>query len=341
MADPIKVMIAGVGGASLGTEIRKSLSLAGGYDIYGCDVSRTAYGLYEKEFSNTWYVSRDDYVQSVLRACLECEAGILIPGGEQPMVLLGDAHGTFADAGIRLLSNTPEVISLNSDKNKTFQLLAECGISIPRTVALNNKRDLEQIGQPCIVKPATGSGGSAGVFFALNVDEAMVYADFIRKSGSQPVAQEYIDDREGEFTIGVLSLPNGRVAGSIALRRTFDAKLSVAYRGRGGLISSGYSQGYIGEYSELCRQAEEIAKSIGSRGPLNIQGRVCDGTLLPFEINPRFSASTFLRAMAGFNEIDILIKYLASGQEPTPKTIRTGWYLRSLSEQYIPSEDLK
>ena len=48
---PVRVMIAGIGGASLGTEIRKSLTLAGGYEIYGCDVSKTAYGLYEDEFA--------------------------------------------------------------------------------------------------------------------------------------------------------------------------------------------------------------------------------------------------------------------------------------------------
>jgi len=134
---------------------------------------------------------------------------------------------------------------------------------------------------PCMfIKPATGSGGSAGVFYAVNADEAMIYADFIRRSGNPPIAQEYVSEAEGEFTIGVLSLPDGRVAGSIALRRTLDAKLSVAYRGRGGVISSGYTQGHIGEYTDICRQAERIAEVIGSRGPINIQGRVRDGVWL-------------------------------------------------------------
>jgi carbamoyl-phosphate synthase large subunit len=341
MASPIKVMIAGIGGASLGTEIRKSLSLAGGYEIYGCDVSRTAYGLYEQGFAKTWLVSRDDYVAGVLKACLAAGAGFLIPGGEQPMTLLGAASGILAAADIRLLANTSEVISLYSDKKKTFEYLAECGIPIPRTISVNNRNDLDYVGLPCIVKPATGSGGSAAVFFAVSVDEAMIYSDFIRRTGSPPVAQEYVDEREGEFTIGVLSLSDGRVAGSIALRRVLDAKLSVAYRGRGGLISSGYSQGHIGEYRDLCRQAERIAEAIGSCGPINIQGRVRDGVLLPFEINPRFSASTYLRAMAGFNEVDILIRYLVSGVPPHTPMIRPGWYMRSLTEQYVADEHLK
>ena len=341
MTGTIKVMIAGTGGASLGTELGKSLHLAGGYQIFGCDISRTAYGLYDAGFTKTYLIHRDDYVTDVLNACLDSGAEFLIPGGEQPMALLGAATSFLASSGIRLLANSPEVIATYSDKNKTFQCLAVAGISIPCTTTINCREDLDHVGMPCIVKPATGSGGSAAVFFAVTHDEAMLYAEFIRKTGSAPIAQEYIDDAEGEFTIGVLSLPDKQIAGSIALRRALDAKLSVAYRGRGGLISSGYSQGHIGEYRELCQQAEKIAKAIGSCGPVNIQGRVRKGVLLPFEINPRFSASAYLRAMSGFNEVDILIKYLLNGSLPNMPSIKSGWYLRSLTEQYIPDERLK
>lgn len=257
------------------------------------------------------------------------------------MALLGRSSKMFTDAGIYMLANTPEVIAENSDKLKSFAYLAQCGVPIPKTTIINTKSDLDYVGLPCIVKPATGSGGSAAVFFAVSADEAMIYAEFIRRSGSQPVGQEYVGDNEGEFTIGVLSLPNGTIAGSIALRRALDAKLSVSYRGRGGLISSGYSQGYIDEYSDLCRQAEKIAQAIGSRGPINVQGRVRDSVLLPFEINPRFSASTYLRAMAGFNEVDTLIKCLLNGTEPYKPTIKPGWYLRSLAETFVSMQDLK
>lgn len=334
-------MIAGIGGASLGTEIFKALQLAGGYEIFGCDVSPTAYGLYEQGFAKTYRVTRDDYVSNVSKACLDAGATLLIPGGEQPMTLLGAAADTLAASGIRLLANAPKVISLYSDKNATFTELKACGIPIPRTIAVASAADLDYVGLPCIVKPATGSGGSVAVFFSVTADEAMIYADFIRRTGSVAIAQEYVDEREGEFTIGILSLPDRQVVGSIALRRALDAKLSVAYRGRGGLLSSGYSQGHIGEYSDLCQQAENIAAAIGSCGPINVQGRVRDGVLLPFEINPRFSASTYLRAMAGFNEVDTLIKYLITGIKPRRPDIKPGWYLRSLTEQYVPDGQLK
>lgn len=334
-------MIAGVGGASLGTEILKCLTLSGRYEVYGCDVSPTAYGLYAQAFTRTFLVDRETYVSSVIDACHEVGTRWIVPGGEQPMILLGAAIEQLAEAEISLIGNDIEIISTFSNKANTFEKLSSLGIPIPRTAEAKGTDNLEWVGMPCIVKPATGTGGSAMVFFATTIDEALVYAGFIRRSGQIPLVQEYIDVDDGEFTIGVLSFLDGNIAGSVALRRSLDAKLSVLSRSRGGLISSGYSQGFIGNFPEIRKQAESIAKAIGSRGPINIQGRVRHGQLIPFEINPRFSASTYLRALAGFNEIDIYMRNLVVGELPGKVPIREGWYLRSLTELFVAPEDIK
>lgn len=339
--DKQKVMIAGIGGASLGTEISKALRLAGHYEVYGCDISPTAYGMYDSTFTATYSVNREHYLETVLDACAGAGASWILPGGEQPMILLTEASSQLTAAGLTLVSNSPEVVALCSDKHLTFSHLDSLGVVVPKTTTINELADLAIVGLPCIVKPSTASGGSVSVFYAVTEEEAMVYAEFIRRNDGYPIAQQYVDEREGEFTIGVLSLPDGSVVSSIALRRSLDAKLSVAYRGRGGIISSGYSQGYIDFFPDLCFQAEKIATAVGSRGPLNIQGRVRDGVLLPFEINPRFSASTYLRALAGCNEVDMFIEYLCTGKRPGPVGIKSGWYLRSLTEQFVAKDGLK
>lgn len=332
------VMIAGIGGASLGTELMKTLRLAGRYRVCGCDISPTAFGLYDPGFEKTYRVDRDDYVPSVISACRDAGAAYVLPGGEQPMTLLGEAVDALSAAGITLVGNSARVIRLCSDKAATFEELARIGVSTPVTVPFDSPEAVDRVGLPCIVKPATGSGGSAAVFFATSPEEASMYAAFMRNSGLRPLAQEYVSADSGEFTIGVLSLPNGQVVSSIALRRSLDAKLSVAYRGRGGLVSSGYSQGYIDEFPELCEQAERIALAIGSTGPINVQCRLREGRLLPFEINPRFSASTYLRALAGVNEPDMFLQYLAAGVVPDRPPVRRGWYLRSLDERFVEAE---
>lgn len=336
MTDMKRVMIAGVGGASLGTELLKALVLAGRYRVFGCDISPIAYGLHHSAFDRTFRVVRTDYVRSVIDACMDAGATYLIPGGEQPMVLLGTAVKQLEEAGITLVGNDPAVIKVCSDKAATFRQLSDCGVGIPKTTLAHGAESIQEVGLPCVIKPATGTGGSSQVFFAADVDEAQVYAGYIVRTGATPIAQEYVPDDEGEFTVGVLSYPDGSVGGAIALRRSLDTKLSVMTRGRGGVISSGYSQGYIADFSEICEQCEEIAKKLGSKGPLNIQGRLSKGRLVPFEINPRFSASTYLRAMAGVNEVDMYLQYLITGVKPRRGVIREGWYLRSLTEQYVP-----
>lgn len=332
---PVNLMIAGIGGASLGTELLKALQLAKRYRVFGCDISPTAYGLYEEGFSATFLVDRADYVGSVISACERAGVSCIIPGGEAPMVLLSAASDLLATKGIRLISNNPGVISICTDKAMTFKRLAELGMEIPKTVAVRDSESVHEVGVPCVIKPSIGTGGSAMVFLATDVEEALVYAEYIRRAGGGPIAQEYIAESGGEYTVGVLSLPTGRVAGSIALRRALDAKLSVSTRRSSGVISSGYSQGFIARFDSITQQCEHIARQLGSTGPLNIQGRLRGGKFVPFEINPRFSASTYLRAMAGFNEIDIYLQNLLFAMEPGPIEIREGWYLRSLSEKYI------
>jgi carbamoyl-phosphate synthase large subunit len=332
-----RILVAGIAGASLGTEIAKSLHHAGGYDILGCDISPLAFGHYDHNFGSTYVIGRESYIADLLELCASKHVDCVIPGGDEPAVLIGRDVQRFADAGIRVCQNNPALIERLSHKGECFKALADIGIRTPITRTIEIPADLDGVPMPCIVKPAVASGGSAFVFFAKDHDEANLYCAYLRNNGRIPVAQEYLSEENGEFTVGVLSMPDGSCAGAIALKRAFNSKLSVSMRGDRFLISSGYSQGRIDEYSDICATATVIAKRLGSTGPLNIQGRLSSaGIFMPFEINPRFSASTFLRTLAGFNEVDFFTRN-ALGLEPrTTLNVQPGWYLRTLSEVAVP-----
>ncbi len=208
-------MIAGIGGASLGTELMKCLLLGGRYEIFGCDVSKSAFGLYDASFSSTYLVDRDNDVPSVVAACRESSATWVLPGGEQPLMLLSGAHDVLKRNGLVLIANSPEIIRTYSNKSETFTALQQLCVPSPRTVQATSPAAIASVGLPCIIKPATGSGGSAMVFFAEDQQEAQNYAHYIHRTGGMPIAQEYIGHAEGEFTVGVLSLPDARVVGSV------------------------------------------------------------------------------------------------------------------------------
>lgn len=336
----MRVLAAGIGGASLGTEIIKSLVLAGGYEIFGCDISPHAYGHYAPGPAETFLVGRDNYIDEIHAICMKKKIRAIVPGGEEPSILLAAALDRFAADNIAIASNTAEVVAVCSDKGRLFNLLRDNGVPIPFSVSADRLDRLDEVACPCIIKPATGSGGSSFVFLASDRAEAGLYVRYLLDQGQTPIVQEYVPADEGEFTVGVLSLPDGSLVGSIALKRMFHAKLSVMAKTRTGLISSGYSQGLIDDFPEIRRQAEKIAALLDSRGPLNIQGRVKNGVFLPFEINPRFSASTHLRSLAGFNEIDIYLQNIAGKRPPREITVTPGLYLRSLAEVAVRKTDL-
>jgi carbamoyl-phosphate synthase large subunit len=245
-----------------------------------------------------------------------------------------------------LASNAPEVIDTCTDKARFFATLRSLDLPMPATVAVTGVEALAalpdaEIPAPAVVKPATGSGGSRSVFLAADRAEARMVAGCIVAAGRTALIQEYLPEDEGEFTVGVLHLPDGALVGSVALRRLFHAKLSVLVESEAGILSSGYSQGLIDRFPDVCRQAERIAEALGSRGPLNVQARLRDGVLVPFEVNPRFSASTYLRSLAGFNELDIYLGSVLRGETVSLPELKPGYYLRSLSEVCVPREAIK
>ncbi|MFA6636507.1 MAG: ATP-grasp domain-containing protein [Candidatus Omnitrophota bacterium] len=336
-----RVLVVGIGGASLGTELLKCLRLTGGYRTYGCDISELAYGHYAKGFEKTFIIDASDYVNSVCFLCKKENISFIIPGGEEPMVILNEARSKFLDEGIFLISNSSDVFETFSDKKRAFRKLETIGIKVPLTWYLEKLSDLEAVSYPIVIKPAQGSGGSNFVFLASNYIEAKMYVNYMFENNRTAIAQEYLPEHEEEYTVGVLSVPGGKILSSIALRRIFNAKLTISSRTKTGIISSGNSQGLIDDFPEVCEQSEIIARAVGSEGPLNIQGRIKDGVFVPFEINPRFSASIYLRALAGVNEVDMFLKYILTGELSGPSKIKKGYYLRGFSEVFIEKERVK
>jgi carbamoyl-phosphate synthase large subunit len=103
-------------------------------------------------------------------------------------------------------------------------------------------------------------------------------------------------------------------------------------------ISSGISQGELGRFPEVARTCEQIAMDLGARGPMNIQCRFMDGAVLVFEINPRFSGTASARALAGFNEPDILFRKHVLGEAlQSPIEYRSMTVLRGLTETVFAS----
>lgn len=329
------VLVAGTAGASLGTEIIKALSVCDEkYRIFGCDISEYAYGHYMPELEKSFVVSSEDYVQNVIDICKINNISIIIPGSDITAVLLGESKDLLEENDVLFAGNNTETVEICSNKATLFEYLKKTNVQIPQTYEIKLSDKLPDVAYPCIIKPATESGGSVSVFIVQNETELKMYAKHMLLNNMIPIVQEYLPHEAGEFTVGVLHSPDGELFGSIALKRMFHAKISISQKNKSGIISSGYSQGEINDYESICETAEKIAQICKSTGPINIQGRLKNGEFSPFEINPRFSASTYLRTLAGFNEIDLYMDMLAGNMPKQPK-VKNGFYLRSFDEIFV------
>ncbi len=291
-----------------------------------------------------------DYVQALAAAANEVEAHFILPGSDWELMRIATDRDTLAQATRAVpLINNAAVIRTCSDKQETARAIQRCGVAVPATADCTSVEaavDAVASGRlklPVVIKPKHGSGGSANVYIAQDEAELCFFVRYAMHSESALVLQEYIGDADHEFSVSVIHYPDGTLGGSMAARRHLTSRLSTHLKtpnrtGRAELgpwliISTGHSQGEIDDFADVRAAAEHVATQIGSTGPLNIQGRLLGSEFYVFEINPRFSGSTAVRAQAGHNGPEALIDWhLGVEPELGKQGARRSTFIRGLRD---------
>jgi len=315
------VLVTAVGGGGVGEQIVKALRLAGrSYRIIGTDIDRNSLGLQEVDLPVIVPPAPDSqYLDTMLSICARFGVRGIFPGSEPELVALASARKDLARHNIILFANTDTVIATGLDKAKTARFLEEHGFRPPTSLAVSDLEALTEVAfLPAILKPVTATGGSANVFVAQTRNELEHLVSWLLRDHQTVLVQEYVGEAGDEYTVGVLSDLDGNLINSIAVRRNLVPAFSRRSRepnrtgnptlGEHLVVSNGISQGEIGPFPPVAQACERIAETLGSRGPLNLQCRLAGGEVRVFEINPRFSGTTSLRALSGFNEPDLLYR---------------------------------
>jgi carbamoyl-phosphate synthase large subunit len=351
MNGPISVMVTGVGGGGHGEQILKALRLADtDYEITATDMARQSSGLVHADHAAIVPGANDpSYVSVLLELCGEYGVQVVFHGSEPELKRMSAERERFAEAGILLPINPAEVIDTCLDKIATMEALGSHGFRVPayqRIATLDDAQRFERL--PAVLKPAVGGGGSAHLYLVQEPDELLACAGMLLRVFPEFIAQEYVGTPDVEYTVGVLLDLDGNLINSIAIKRYILSALSnrikvpnrTAREDLGPVlaISSGVSQGEIGRFPEVTHECERIALALGAAGPINVQCRLVDGRVCVFEINPRFSGTTSMRAMVGYNEPDVLVRrHLLGADIPPHFEYGSGVILRSLSETLVES----
>jgi carbamoyl-phosphate synthase large subunit len=344
MVNQPSVLVTGVGGGAVGHQILHALLLMRDrYRIVATDADAFAFGLYQVENRYTVPLARDPgYIPALLRIIDREKIEALLPGTPQEVGVVARHQAELAAAGCTAVTCDPDIACLCGDKWQLQQWLEANGFDTPRTVSAAHWRTLaEQVGFPLVGKPADHCGGSRHVAILKNAEEVLWYLKDTADSG-EVMFQEYIDDSEGEFTVGVMISKDARVIDSIVLQRKLTG-ISLGHRcqidKRCCTLSTGYSQGFIVKHPMIQHTCEALAERLGVRGPLNIQCRLVGEAVKIFEVHPRFSGTTSIRAEVGFNEPDILLRSFLRGEQFGRLPYRAGVAaIRAFQHTIVPQE---
>jgi carbamoyl-phosphate synthase large subunit len=344
--EPVRVLLTGIGGGGHGEQILKALRLGElKYNIVGTDISDACANRNRVEtFVKLPRATDPRYLDEVRALVKAYECVAIFHGSEPEMTVLSRSRFVLEGEGIYTPVNPPSVLDICQDKAKTMTHLSLHGFRIPKFLEVRNLAHLESWDiLPAILKPSVGGGGSANVFIVQSREELLAFSEYLLGVCECFILQEYLGTPEEEYTVGVLFGKDGALINSIAIKRVINNALTIRTQvpnksGRSELgprlvISTGISQGHVADWPQVRGACEKIAVSLSPVAPVNIQCRVVGGEVIPFEINPRFSGTTSLRAMAGYNEPDTLVRRDVFGQNIAPHfPYREMMILRGLEE---------
>lgn len=208
-----------------------------------------------------------------------------------------------------IMLNRLDLIDLCVDKMVFGAALADAGFpSIPTARPSSWAEACDVLGAaPALLKPRRGEG-SAGI---VTLQDEADFTYWTQKSGDNWMLQRIMGSNDEEFTVGVFGLGDGTGIGPIIFRRT------LARAGHTGFAEV-VQNGTIRDITlEMVRHFRPV-------GPTNFQFRVDGGVPYLLEINPRFSSSCSLRTAFGFNEAQMSLEFLTTGDVQTPVRVSHG-----------------
>jgi len=291
--------------------------------VVACDMDGDALGLlWADEGYHVPGVKADQggYLEALSDIVAREGVRLIIPTADAEMEVMPRHRQHFYDKfGCSFIINDASMMDIFNDKWKTYLFCREKGIPAPETAcvctASEVKRLVETRGYPLVLKPRFG-GGSRRLFIIngpLDLDRFLPIVP-------DGVLQEYLYPDEEEYTAGTFRTFSGEVH-VITLRRRL--KFGMTYKAEVVFDPA---------LDNFCRAVILNTELVGSN---NIQFRNTRQGPRIVEINPRFSGTAGLRAVFGFNDVEMAIRQYVLGEEVPPPFIRPGKVLRYFHEEYV------
>ncbi len=328
----IKILVTGAG-SGVGQSIVKALRISKcNVEVIFGDINYLNSGLYRlKNSIIVPKVENKGALKWYIKNLKKLKIDILMVGSEYDLVFFSKHSNEILEKTQCLVSTSNlKIINTFNDKYLTQVFLQKNNLPYLKTFNSKNLKEAiansKKLNFPLILKGRFGTS-SRNVFLIRNLDELKKNYKFVKK----PILQEYIGsktkDDKIEYTCSFFKTKSKKILGPIILKRK---------------IVNGTS--WITEVKDnanITKLIFKIAKLVDCDGSFNIQLRISKRGPIPFEINPRFSGTTAIRAHYGFNEPEMYIKnYFLNKEIKKIPQIQKGVCFRYIEEIFLDNTNL-
>jgi carbamoyl-phosphate synthase large subunit len=310
-------------GGNVGHGILKSLAQSDlKLRVIGADVYVEKCGLYtvDRGYVSPW-VDDPGFLDWLIELCREEKVNAIFGSAEPILKLLAKEQERIRkETDAICIVTTAEIFEIGDDKLETSRWLEKHGYPAPAFADSADPDAMAALGKKCgfplVVKPRTG-GGSRG---QLRIDRDIELHVLSGRPGY--VVQQSVGDEDAEFTVGTFSDREGKLRGTIVMRRAIQHGTTVWVE--------------VGEFPEVRQAAENIVRALRPTGPCNLQFRMHNGVPHCFEFQVRFSGTTPLRTRMGFKEVDAALRHFVLGEpaQDLPRIVE-GCVARYWNEMYL------
>jgi len=271
------------------------------YGSYDCDVSDYTLGIYDK-----------GYIDNLITKCHEHKIDLIIPGHDDDAFICSQNSDRLMEEGIKAIFSNEKLISICRDKERMSNELNNISDVFVKCYDKNTiKTDIDnnKIKFPFIAKPRSGFG-SKGIEIIKSIDDLRkITQDHILQELAIPTEEDTnyifymsqisknINPQVSEISIQLVYNQNGILMGRMLSYNKLNNGVPIE------IVP--FESEYIWHIIDLLTPT---FIKLGLKGPLNIQGRLTEQGLKLFEMNPRFTGITGLRALMGFNEVEACVK---------------------------------
>ena len=297
----INVLVTAAGSAC-SINIIKSLKMVKKYKIFSADIYYNSVGAFRsyKGFIINKENNNKKYVNDLLKICVAEKIKILIPGFDTELEVLKNNENKFKKIGTLIIVGSKRLIEIANNKFELSNWLKENKFDYLKTYRLEDRKKIKShLKFPFIIKPNSGTG-QTGFDIIHNQRQYLALLEKLKFTNENFIAQQYLNENLDEFTATVSVGKNFEILGCNCSKR---------------IISKGTSRVITYDnYDSVKKELIKIAKKIKSFGPINFQFKIKKKKIYIFEINARFSTTNYVRALVGYNEVDLIITHLLTGK---------------------------